>query len=174
MKRPLGDGSRGRGWRRKSWLDVAKMKIDGLGYKRACAAAAVKARRSAPTVRHTLRDVRVVVLIVAIFVLGIFDLLLTLGVYRVGLLDELNPVGHAALGRGVATLITFKICLTIMGCLFLLLARTTASGKFAAIGIFIMYAVLAAWWCECVSEFDRLVADGSTYQVVAGDDREDV
>ncbi|UCC31202.1 MAG: hypothetical protein JSU86_02780 [Phycisphaerales bacterium] len=141
---------------------------DHLDYRPASAVAAPKAGRSGHTVRYA-RDVRIVVLVAAIFILAIFDLLLTLVAHPTGLLDELNPVGRAALGRGVATLITFKICLTLMGCALLLLARASASGKVAAIAIFMTYAGLAVWWSECVSEFDHAVSGRSTCLVMDSD-----
>jgi len=104
-----------------------------------------------------------VMLVAAIFILGIFDLVLTLVAHPMGLLDERNPVARVALGRGVASLIIFKTCLTLMGCALLVLARATVFGKVAAIGIFMTYAGLAIWWSECVYEFDRITLGGSMY-----------
>lgn len=75
-----------------------------------------------------------VTLLTAILILGIFDLFLTLLAHTLGLLDERNPVARAALGRGAASLITFKIYLTLVGCALLLLARATVSGRVAAVG----------------------------------------
>ena len=132
-------------------------------YKPASAVAAQEERRSGHAVRPTLRDARMVMLVAAIFILGIFDLVLTLVAHPMGLLDERNPVARVALGRGVATLITFKICLNLVGCALLFLARATASGKVAAISIFLTYAGLAVWWSECVNEFDRVTRRGSMY-----------
>jgi len=132
-------------------------------YKPASAVAAQEARRSGHAVRPALRDARIVILVAAIFVLGNFDLVLTLVAHPMGLLNERNPVARVALGRGVATLITFKICLNLVGCALLLLARATASGKVAAISIFLTYAGLAVWWSECVNEFDRVTCRGSMY-----------
>ena len=70
-----------------------------------------------------------VTLVAAIFILGVFDLLLTLLAHAMGLLDERNPVARAALGRGAATLLVFKICLTLVGCALLLLARAARMPK---------------------------------------------
>ncbi len=136
---------------------------DHPNYRPANAVATLKASRSRHAKHYALRDVRMVTLVAAIFTLGIFDLLLTLLVDAMGLLDERNPVARAALGRGAATLLTFKICLTLVGCALLLLARATVSGEVVAIGIFMTYAGLAVWWSECVHEFDRVTRGGSRY-----------
>lgn len=136
---------------------------DHPNYRPANAVATLKASRSRHAKHYALRDVRMVTLVAAIFTLGIFDLLLTLLVHAMGLLDERNPVARAALGRGAASLIIFKTCLTLMGCALLVLARATVFGKVAAIGIFMTYAGLAIWWSECVYEFDRITLGGSMY-----------
>ncbi len=110
------------------------MSRDHPNYGTVNAVATLKASRSGHAERFELRDVRMVTLLTAILILGVFDLLLTLLAHTLGLLDERNPVARAALGRGAATLLTFKICLTLVGCALLLLARATVSGKVAAVG----------------------------------------
>lgn len=127
------------------------------------AVASLKAGRSGHAGRFELRSVGMVTLLTAILMLGLFDLLFTLLAHTLGLLDERNPVARAALGRGAASLITFKIFLTFVGCALLYLARATVCGRVAAIGIFVMYAGLAIWWSDCVYEFDRVTPGGSMY-----------
>lgn len=139
------------------------MSREHSNYRSANAVADSKASRAAQAERYGLRNLRMVTLIAAIFIMGIFDLLLTLLAHAMGPLDERNPLARAALGRGATTLLTFKSCLTLVGCASLILVRATVCGEIAAIGIFMIYAVLAARWSECVNEFDRVTSRGSMY-----------
>ncbi len=139
------------------------MSRDHPNYETVNAVASLKASRSGHVNPFEVRNVRMVTLLTAILILCVFDLLLTLLAHALGLLDERNPVARAALGRGAASLIVFKTCLTFVGCALLALARATVFGKVAAIGIFMTYAGLAIWWSECVNEFDRIIPGGSMY-----------
>lgn len=91
------------------------------------------------------RATRVLLLVIAIWILSVFDLTFTLFATRIGGFHELNPVARLFIGNGQA-LILYKIGVTLAGTAVLLAFRRRRLTEIGCWLLFIAQAVLAGIW----------------------------
>ncbi len=95
------------------------------------------------------RSHRVVILVLAIWVINSFDLMLTLISHQQGMLDEENPVANYFLRQGTASVILYKAGMVLIGSYSLLRFRHTRIAEMGAFIVVMVYALLAVRWQAC-------------------------
>jgi len=95
------------------------------------------------------RSHRVICLVIGIWILNGFDLAFTVLAHNQGLLSEENPLARFMLGRGMPSIVLFKIGLVLIGSYPLLRYRTARITEMGAFVILIAYATLGVHWKEC-------------------------
>ena len=92
---------------------------------------------------------RVIVIVVAIWLLNAFDLALTLLSHEQGFLQEQNPVARHVLQFGAPSIILYKVLLVFIGSYPLLKFRAARITELGALVVALVYAVLAVRWSLC-------------------------
>lgn len=95
------------------------------------------------------RSHRVVILVLAIWVINSFDLMLTLLSHQQGMLDEENPLANYFLKQGIASLVLYKAGMVLIGSYSLLRFRHTRIAEMGAFIVVMVYALLAVRWQAC-------------------------
>jgi len=109
-------------------------------------------RRAARWIRWIAesRSHRVFCLVAAIWILNVFDLLLTLVSQEHGLLHEINPVARQVLSQGTISVMLYKAGLVLIGTYPLLKFRSARITELGALVVLCVYAFLAIRWSTCV------------------------
>lgn len=107
-----------------------------------------------PRVRPThgsfcARSRRVILLVLAIWLINAFDLVLTVLAHGQGLLTEENPLARALLDMGTPSLVLFKVGLVLIGSYPLLRFRMARITEMGSVVILVAYTFLAVHWNEC-------------------------
>ena len=84
-------------------------------------------------------------LIYCIFLLSILDALFTLAWIKTGLAVEANPILAVFLEMGDSVFLSFKILLTLLGCIILYIHRRTRLGSLMIASLAIAYSGLAVY-----------------------------
>jgi len=92
------------------------------------------------------RTHRVIVLVLAIWLLNGFDLVFTILAYQQGLLHEENPVARQLLRQGPWSISFYKIAMVLIGSYPLLRFRAARITELGALVVLIAYATLAVHW----------------------------
>ena len=100
------------------------------------------------------RSHRVLCLLAGLWVINVFDLILTRISYREGLLHEANPVAAVVLARGPGAVCFFKCVLVAIGSFILIRYRRRMLAEFTAASLLIIYAVVAVQWKWCYELYE--------------------
>ena len=100
------------------------------------------------------RSHRVLCLLAGLWLINVFDLILTLISYREGLLHEANPVAAVVLARGPGAVCFFKCVLVAIGSFILIRYRRRMLAEFTAASLLIIYAVVAVQWKWCYELYE--------------------
>ena len=102
---------------------------------------------------------RVIVLVLAIWLLNAFDLTLTIMSHKHGLLDEQNPVAREMLKAGVLPIMLYKVGMVLMGSYPLLRFRRHRICELGALVVLAAYALLAVRWSTCYELYSLTASD---------------
>ena len=100
------------------------------------------------------RPHRVLCLLVGLWLVNVFDLLLTVSAHRAGLLHETNPIAAFVLDCGPVAICAFKVGLVVLGSIPLIRCRREALTELAAAGLLLVYVVVAVRWKLCYEIYD--------------------
>lgn len=106
------------------------------------------------------RSRRVFLLLVAVWIINVFDLTLTLQADRDGILHEQNPIARALLNYGQIPVSLFKIGLVAAASILLWRCRSHRCTELAALLAVLIYAGVALQWKACYDTYDLTLADG--------------
>jgi hypothetical protein len=106
------------------------------------------------------RSHRVICILVGLWVINIFDLVLTTLAYRQGLLHELNPIARKLLPLGPVVLAVFKAFLVGGSSVVLVRYRSRLIAEITAAAALVVYAAVAVRWRICY-ELYSLSATGT-------------
>jgi Domain of unknown function (DUF5658) len=95
------------------------------------------------------RSHRVICLIGGLWLIGAFDVVLTLLAYRQGLLDESNPIARLLLAYGPHVVLLYKILLVSFASVVLIIYRRKFLAEIAAGGMLFIYTIVAVQWRLC-------------------------
>ncbi len=102
---------------------------------------------------------RVLVLVMAIWLLNAFDLTLTIFAHQQGMLHEQNPVAREMLEAGVLPIMLYKVGLVFMGSYPLLKFRAHRICELGALVVLAAYALLAVRWSTCYELYSLSASD---------------
>lgn len=105
------------------------------------------------------RSHRVACFLVGLLIINAFDVMLTLAAHSQGLLDELNPIARAILGRNPYAIVPYKLALVTFPTLILYTYRDRWLSELAAGGVMCVYVVVALRWRLCY-ELYTMTASG--------------
>ncbi len=95
------------------------------------------------------RGHRVICMMSGLWLINVFDLVLTLLAYEQGLLDEQNPIARHLLPMGVPVVVTFKVGLVLTGSIIFIRYRHHRLSELTAALMLIIYACVAVRWHLC-------------------------
>ena len=105
--------------------------------------------RSAIAWATASRSHRVICVLAGLWLINLFDLILTMLAHSQGVLDESNPVARFILPLGPTALATFKILLVGGSSAVLIRYRRRLISEATAAGMFLVYAGVAVRWRLC-------------------------
>ncbi|MCP4594529.1 MAG: hypothetical protein GY842_27675 [bacterium] len=100
------------------------------------------------------RSHRVLCLLAGLWVINVFDLMLTLIAARQGLLHESNPVAAFILTRGPQAVCFYKCVLVAGGSVILIRYRRRLLAEFTAAAMLTVYALVAVRWKWCYELYE--------------------
>ena len=95
------------------------------------------------------RSHRVICVLAGLWLINLFDLMLTVLAHAQGVLDESNPVARYILPFGPTALAAFKIALVGGGSAVLFRYRRRLIAEVTSISMFLVYACVAVRWKLC-------------------------
>ena len=117
--------------------------------------AAIPARRPA-------RDRRLLWLLLAAWIINLFDLFLTVFAWRQNLMVELNPLAAKVLPHGTAAIVIYKLSLLAIGTACLWYCRRHWATEPAVWAYVILCIGLSFWWHRMVNEMHMSWAEYGT------------
>ena len=102
------------------------------------------------------RSHRVLCLLAGLWVINLFDLILTLISYQQGLLQEANPVAAFILARGPKAVCFYKAVLVFGGSAILIHYRRRLVAEFTAAALLVVYALVAVQWKWCYELYELM------------------
>ncbi len=106
-----------------------------------------------------LRGRRVCWLLVGLWIVNLFDLVMTILAHQHRLAEEANPIAARILPLGPAMLMTYKIALVTIGTVGLYIFRHKFIAEFAAGALLLIYAFVAVRWKICVALYETPCAN---------------
>lgn len=107
--------------------------------------------------RHRSR--RVCWLLIGLWIVNLFDLIMTVLAHQHRLLDESNPIAARILPLGPAMLMTYKIALVAIGTVGLYIFRHKFIAEFASGALLLIYVFVAIRWKNCVDVYETTCAN---------------
>ena len=95
------------------------------------------------------RSHRVICLLAGMWLINLFDVVLTVLAHRQGMLHELNPIAERLLLHGPWAVLTYKLALVASASAVLVTYRTRFLAEMAATGLLLIYALVAVQWRLC-------------------------
>ena len=121
------------------------------------------------TRRIDRRSLRVAILLAAIAILNALDLIYTLFAYRIGMLNEVNPLTEVFLQAGLLpSFICFKILMVFCGLGILWKMRYSRLTIPACWVLLLAYSWLGLIWCEWVRTIIRIFEDRLSHPGLSG------
>ena len=105
--------------------------------------------RSAIAWMTASRSHRVICVLMGLWLINLFDLVLTVLAHGQGVLDESNPIARVILPLGPIALATFKVILVGGASAVLLYSRRQLLAEVTAIFTFLVYIGVAVQWKVC-------------------------
>lgn len=100
------------------------------------------------------RSHRVLCFLAGLWIINIFDLVLTLMADRQGLLHEANPLAAFVLARGPGAVCFYKAVLVAGGSAILIRYRRRLLAEFTAASLLVIYAMVAVRWKWCYQLYE--------------------
>ena len=116
------------------------------------------------------RSRRVILLVLAIWLINAFDLVLTVLAHGQGLLSEENPLARALLDMGTPSLVLFKVGLVLIGSYPLLRFRMARITEMGSVVILVAYTFLAVHWNECYNLYTLTATNNVHIAEISGAD----
>lgn len=105
------------------------------------------------------RSRRVCWLLIGLWIVNIFDLIMTVLAHQHRLLDESNPIAARILPFGPGMLMTYKIALVSIGTIGLYVFRHKFIAEFASGVLLLIYALVAIRWKNCFAIYESTCAN---------------
>ncbi len=131
---------------------------------------AAKADRYQATVDWLIhsRSQRVAWMLVGLLLINAFDVVLTLSAHTQGLLDEMNPIARAIMGRNPYAILPYKLALVLYPSMVLYTYRDRLVSEVAAAGVLLVYVFVALRWRVCYELYTMAASGGGTEAEIEG------
>lgn len=113
------------------------------------------------------RSHRVVCLLAGLWLINLFDLILTLLAHRGGMLQEVNPLAEFLLRHGPGAVCLYKVGLVAVGSGILFYYRRRLLAELTASTLLLVYALVAVQWKWCYELYEISQTGGTSNADIA-------